>query len=120
MAKPSVAKINKKTSAAETARAAIEAACEEKNYNPFKELIDLATQTHTIVIKTSDGDKEVETHVLEVSDRIAIAKEVASYLAPKLKSIEVQQEIDGKLEITVKTFNNTGTQLAIEEGSKED
>lgn len=107
------AKIAKKQSLAEKTRDAIQKVCDEFEYNPFREMVQLATQKHEVEI----GGKQIEVHVLDAGERIAIAKEIGAYMAPKLKSIEVQQEVDGKLEISVTTFAAQGTQAAIEEAS---
>lgn len=92
------------------ARNAIREICEKKNYDPFRELIDLATQKQQVEI---DG-ATVLVHSLDTEQRIAIAKEIAGYMAPKLKNIEVKGEITGDIHITVKSFAAPGQQPILE------
>jgi hypothetical protein len=79
----------------------LQEACAKHSYDPFEELIVLAT---TKVKMKIDG-KDTLVHLLDSDQRIQVAKEIAQYVAPKLKGIEVKGEIDNKLEITVKTFS---------------
>jgi hypothetical protein len=85
-------------------RAAINDICAKHNYNPFEELIKLAVATQNVKI----GDEVKTINVCDVDQRISIAKELAPYLAPKLKTIEVEQgEGSGGLTINVVSLEDS-------------
>jgi hypothetical protein len=97
-------------------RSAIHRICKEKNYDPFTDLIELAVEETDVVV---DG-KPIRVRTATVDQRITIAKELAQYLAPKLKSIEVSGEIDNEWRISVTHFGQGGnTQVAAPEAAKE-
>lgn len=91
-------------------RNVIAEACKKKNYDPFEELIELATSKTTVTV----NGEEVEVHTCDTDQRIIIAKEIASYMAPKLKNVEVRGEVTGDIHITVKNFTRTAIQEAVE------
>lgn len=82
-------------------RNAIQKACDAQDYDPFVELIKLATEKTRVKV---DG-KVIEVHALDADQRITVAKEIASYMAPKLKNIEVKGEVDNNIHITVTNFS---------------
>jgi hypothetical protein len=88
-------------------RSKINELCVKRNYNPFEELIRLATET----VKTEVNGKMVELPICDVDQKILIAKEIASFLAPKLKSIEVDAHIDGDFTFKVKHFDELGNEV---------
>jgi hypothetical protein len=74
--------------------------CAKHNYDPFEELVKLAVGTHNVSI----NGEMMELPLCDIEQRITIAKELAPYLAPKLKNIEVKQEMTGGFHITLKRF----------------
>jgi hypothetical protein len=88
-------------------RSKINELCLKRNYNPFEELIRLATET----VNTEVNGKMVKLPVCDVDQKILIAKEIASFLAPKLKSIEVDAHIDGDFTFKVKHFDELGREV---------
>lgn len=105
-------------------RAAIHKICRDKNYDPFVELIELATETQELQV----GDKTITVPVATVDQRITIAKELAQYMAPKLKSMEIEGQVDMNFQITVKRFGddkiaelpaNTANRLMLQEALSE-
>lgn len=90
-------------------RDAIHSLCSDLNYDPFKELIALAQETQVVEI---DG-RQVQCPVASVDQRIAIAKEVAQYLAPKLKGVEVQGTMDASFTFKVVHFSEAGKSIEI-------
>lgn len=85
-------------------RAAIQVLCEEGNYDPFRELIRLATET----VETEIDGRMVNLPICTVDQKIAIAKEVASYIAPKIKNIEIKQEVTGEFTFKIEQFSTSG------------
>jgi uncharacterized phage protein gp47/JayE len=81
-------------------RFAINMLCEKHDYNPFEELIKLATEIKDVQV----NGKVIQLPSCTVDQRIAIAKEIAPYLAPKMKNIEVKQEISQDVHIFVHKF----------------
>jgi hypothetical protein len=79
-----------------------EKACEDAEYNPFNELIEIATETEDIIIK----DKTITVHKATRSERIAIAKEVAAYVQPKIKSTETEEKSAPTFVIQVQKFGD--------------
>lgn len=66
----------------------VRAKCEELNCDPF-----------TILALVANGDYDalqVDRHALTLKTRVDAAKELASYIAPKLKAIEVSTDDLGK------------------------
>jgi len=88
-------------------RSRINELCLKNNYNPFEELIRLASETEETIV---DG-KVLRLPICTTDQKIAIAKEIASYLAPKLKSIEVDAHIDGDFTFKVKHFDELGNEV---------
>ncbi len=78
-------------------RARIQSLCKDNNYDPFLELIELAKGFTEIEV---NGEK-VRIDKCTVDQKIAIAKEIAPYLAPKLKSMEITGQTDNSLTIEV-------------------
>ena len=89
-------------------RATIHKLCEENDYDPFKELIILATEKQEITV----AGKTLTVPVCDVDQRILIAKELAQYMAPKLKSIEVEGQIDAVFTFKIKHFDSTGNEMS--------
>lgn len=83
-------------------RAAIQDICESNNYDPFEQLIKLATET----LETEIDGHVVRIPIASIDQKIAIAKEVASYIAPKIKNIEVKQEIDAEITFKILTVGS--------------
>lgn len=90
-------------------RAKIHEICESNNYDPFEELIKLATETQEVEV---NGHMH-QIPVCDVDQRITIARELAQYMAPKLKSVEVTAEIDNQFTFNIKHFNENGEVLEI-------
>lgn len=79
-------------------RGAIQALCKELNYDPIRRLIELAQADQEVVV----GDVKVKVPLADVDQQIAIAKEIAQYIAPKVKSVEVQGKVDTTLTVVIK------------------
>ena len=60
---------------------------EQAKYDPVKDLIDLAQDEET-----------------PVKERIGIHKEFLKYMAPSLKSIDIQQHTDMNIQVIVRKF----------------
>jgi hypothetical protein len=92
-------------------RQAIHKIFEQHNYDPFKELIFLATAT----VPTEVNGQTINLPLCDIDQRILIARELASYVAPKLKNMEVSGTVDNQLTIKVKMIglSNTGQVGAI-------
>jgi hypothetical protein len=88
----------------------IQQACSTHQYDPFLELVKLATEKQQIDVK---GVGVVEVHVLDADQRIVIAKEIASYLAPKLKNVEVDSKVSGEIKIVVRSFGSPGAAIDV-------
>lgn len=71
-----------------------------KNYDPFLKMIELATETQEVVV----DEKIVRCAVCDVDQQITIAKEIASFIAPKLKGIELKAEVDAEFTFKVQQF----------------
>lgn len=93
-----------------------EKACAETGYNPFDELIALATETEEIQIK----GKTLTVHKSSRSERIAIAKEIASYVQPKIKSTETEEKSAPTFNIVVQNFSETSTQPSPKKAVRDD
>lgn len=63
----------------------------DQDYHPVLAMAEMATAMETVTEK----DKEVTRHVYPLSTREAMTREVAQYVAPKLKSIEHTADADG-------------------------
>lgn len=59
-------------------------ACANNGYNPFEELVKIAQEKEKVVVK----GVEHMIHTATTDQRITIAKEIASYLSPKIKNAE--------------------------------
>jgi hypothetical protein len=83
------------------------AACEEKNYNPFAELIELAQETQEVEVK----GKLVKIHTASVTERIKIACEIAQYIDSKKKNVEPEGTNKGgnTFNITINRFQPAGS-----------
>ena len=60
---------------------------ETADYDPIKELIDAA-----------------KNEEIPIKDRIGIHKEFMRYMAPALKSIDIQQHVDANIQVIVRKF----------------
>lgn len=65
--------------------------CNGKKYDPIASLIDM-----------------VQNDALEPDTKVAIHRELAQYVAPKIKAIEVTGDVDLNINITVKKFDDSG------------
>ena len=112
--------------------------CRTNGYDPIAELIDMADGRNSHIaarlleiaeeLDSTGPDDEIDTGrlagrlrsiadeipALTPSDEIAIHKEVAAYIGPKTKSIDIQQTVKATVTITVKNFVINATQGAIE------
>ena len=79
---------NKKVKPTEM-REALSIYFEKAKYDPIKELIDTAK------------DPEVP-----VKERVGIHKEFLKYMAPSLKSIDIQQHVDANIQVVVRKFGD--------------
>tara|TARA_R110002124_G_scaffold181870_2_gene349285 strand:+ start:269 stop:643 length:375 start_codon:yes stop_codon:yes gene_type:complete len=86
-----------------------ERACSDAAYNPFDVMIEIATATEDIVIK----DKVITVHTATRPERIAIAKEIAGYIQPKIKSTETEEKSSPTFVIQVQTFGGGVSETAI-------
>jgi hypothetical protein len=86
-----------------------EKACSDADYNPFDVMIEIATATEDIVIK----DKVITVHTATRPERIAIAKEIAGYIQPKIKSTETEEKSSPTFVIQVQTFGGGINETAI-------
>lgn len=85
---------------ARQASAAIASLCEELEYDPLAEMIKLAQLK---VPKKVNGE-EKDVHVLDAGSRFTIAKEILPYIAPKLKTVDLQSSDGTALAINVVNF----------------
>jgi hypothetical protein len=90
-------------------RACIHTICQDNNYDPFRELIELATGTQEVEV----NGKKLTIPLADVDQRITIAKEIAQYMAPKLKSIEVTGEVDNTWDIKITHFTESGKPVEV-------
>lgn len=69
---------------------AIRAAVDDQDYHPVVQLALIATDTTMVKVTETKQGKLVEFEVAKYSDELKVtaAKEVAQYVAPKLKAIE--------------------------------
>ncbi len=76
---------------------AIRDAVGDQDYHPVVQLALVATDTTTVKVSETKQGKVVEFDVAKYSDelKVSAAKEVAQYVAPKLKAIEHTADIDG-------------------------
>ena len=76
---------------------AIRDAVGDQHYHPVVQLALVATDTSTVKVTETKQGKLVEFEVAKYSDelRVTAAKEVAQYVAPKLKAIEHTADVDG-------------------------
>lgn len=102
-------------------REAIDLICRKHLYDPFTELIEIATGYENTAVVGKDGvEFMVRTRIASVQQRIDIAKELASYMAPKLKSMEVVGQIDNTLHITIEKVGDDGKTKIIELNNPKD
>lgn len=114
MAKEKLAPIRGTLTPAEV-RAAIHKICKERNYDPFDELIQLATETQEVEI----NGKTITVPLASVDQKITIAKEIASYIAPKLRSVEIEAHMDSSWTIKIQKFGeNTAKEVLAPEATK--
>jgi hypothetical protein len=81
-----------------SANEAIRALCKELDYDPLRELIELAKEKRPV--KLANGEI-ADINILEPRERIAIAKEIAPYIHPKYKGVEVEQDVNDEIKITI-------------------
>ncbi len=76
---------------------AIRDAVGDQDYHPVVQLALVATDASTVKVTETKQGKQVEFEVARYSDelRVTAAKEVAQYVAPKLKAIEHTADADG-------------------------
>ncbi len=73
-------------------KVAIREICKTKNYDPLSELVDL--------VQEKGRDK------LTLEQKISIHKELLQYLAPKLKAVDIQANVQGDIKISVVRFSD--------------
>jgi len=78
--------------------------CEDLNYNPLEALIDMATNGYPVEL-----EGEMVRAPLDPKDAIAIHKEIAGYIMPKLRTIDVKEKVDVDVHITVQKFGDVKT-----------
>ena len=74
--------------------------CAQNDYDPVRELIEMVQKGHRIVM--SDGSFKFIP--LDPKDVISIHKEVLQYIAPKLRTIDVQASIEANINVTVTKY----------------
>jgi hypothetical protein len=76
---------------------AIRDAVDDQDYHPVVQLARIACDSSTVKVKETKRGKLIEFEVARYSDelRLNAAKEVAQYVAPKLKSIEHTADGEG-------------------------
>lgn len=76
---------------------AIRDAVDDQDYHPVVQLALVATDTSMVKVTETKQGKLVEFEVAKYSDelRITAAKEVAQYVAPKLKAVEHTGDAEG-------------------------
>jgi len=82
-------------------RARIAELCAQNDYDPVKELIEMVQKGQRI--EMSDGT--IKFIPLDPKDVISIHKEVLQYIAPKLRTIDVQASIEANISISVTKFS---------------
>ena len=85
-------------------------ACDEAKYNPFTELIDMATDMEEVEVS---GDL-IKIHSASTDQRISIAKEIASYLAPKVRTLDTGKTGPSTFNITINKFGDNPIEEAID------
>lgn len=90
-------------------RATIQGLCDEAGYDPFREMIRLATET----VETEVNGVMVKLPVCDIDQKIQIAKEIASYMAPKLKGIEIAGEVDHNFTMRILHFTEEGKSITV-------
>lgn len=74
-------------------RLAIRDICEKKDYKPLEELVDIV----------QDKDNKFK---LTLDQKIGIHKELLQYIAPKLKAVDIQANVQGDIKINVVRFSD--------------
>jgi len=76
------------------------------DYDPIVFMIDAARNGSIDVKIPVEGTDEVKTikQFLDVKDIIGIHKEIAGYMAPKLRSVDVQADIKANVTVNVQKF----------------
>tara|TARA_Y100000310_G_C20430065_1_gene691035 strand:- start:104 stop:388 length:285 start_codon:yes stop_codon:yes gene_type:complete len=74
---------------------------DKAKYDPIKELIATAKSEET-----------------PIKDRISIHKEFLRYLAPALKSIDIQQHVDANIQVVVRRFGEEIIEAELDEQSR--
>jgi len=78
--------------------------CESLGYNPLEALIKMATDGYEVEV-----DGKILMMPLDAKDAIAIHKEIAGYIMPKLRTIDVKEKVDVDINITVQKFGEVKT-----------
>jgi len=71
--------------------------CLDENYDPLREMIILAKDPST-----------------SLDNRITLHKELAQYVSPKLKAVELTAEVSGGIQVNVVKYADSIAQAAIE------
>ena len=83
-------------------RARIVELCAQHNYDPIAELIDMVRNGYEV----EANGKKVRVP-LDAKDVIGIHKEIIQYIAPKLRSVDVQAQVEANISISVTKFSGT-------------
>lgn len=75
-------------------RARIIELCRARKYDPVAAMIDM-----------------VQNENIEAEDRIAIHRELAQYVAPKVRAVDVSGEVDLTVTVRVKKFGDDGREI---------
>lgn len=73
--------------------------CMKHDYDPIESLMSIALEGYKVMV---DGNEI--TVPIEPKDAITIHKEIAGYIAPKVKTIDIQGEVKQDIKITVQKF----------------
>jgi hypothetical protein len=78
--------------------------CNINGYDPIFELMDMVRSGVKVQAKDSDGNTLTEFVPLDAKELIAIHKEMAKYIYPTLKSVDIQGQIDANVTVQVKQY----------------
>ena len=89
---------------ARQASAAVTSLCAELDYDPLREMVKLAQMT----MPKKDANGEIkQVPVLDAASRLNIAKEIMPYIAPKMKTVDLQGDVDKKPVINLQMIGGT-------------
>lgn len=94
------------------ARVKIAQICKAMNYDPIVFMIEAARDGY-IKMTLPDSKEEIKVP-LEAKDILGIHKEIAQYLAPKLRAVDVQAEINANVTINLQKFAGTPIECEME------